>query len=234
VDPEFDVDELLFTEKQLKQCAADVFRSDGSANKVCDKCACTGCRGKKARGSNAPLDSKPGVLVKCKWRHSHWRAMMEENLDVMSIATEYKHIVCGTPRQRHLLAITCAVSAARVQCGQQPIKVVNIAQSVGRCSATYKNHVPVITPQGRFFMMDHRRSLAAEELLLLMGLPLDTVDLGANTPAEVASMAGNAMHSRAVGAAIVAALTIVNRVKFEAAISSSKIVKNLSKLKKNV
>ena len=71
LEPKFDVDELLFTEKQLKQCAAEVIRDDGSTNKVNDECACRGCQGKKARGSNASLCPEPGPLLQCNGRPSH-------------------------------------------------------------------------------------------------------------------------------------------------------------------
>ena len=58
---------------------------------------------------------------------------------------------------------------------------------------------PCITPGGSFWVTSIHRCLTPCEKLLLQNLPMDRLDLGANTPREVESLAGNAMHTR-VGA----------------------------------
>ena len=198
---------MLFTEKQLKSCM--VIRDDGSED-VKDLCSCPQCDGEESKGADAAVDLQPGRHVKCKWRLAHWRFIKKRKLDAKQIAVEYKKITCGTPRQRHVLATMHVLSAARVKCGKLPAKIINISQSIDRCS-TSKDRVPVLTPQGKFFLMKQRRTLAAEEMLMLMNFPLDDIDLGGNSSTEVASLAGNAMHCRAVAAALLAAALLATR-----------------------
>ncbi|KAK5129398.1 hypothetical protein LTR08_003285 [Meristemomyces frigidus] len=63
-----------------------------------------------------------------------------------------------------------------------------------------------ITPDGVFFVSDAGRVLVPEETLKLQGIPLSKISLTTETANEIQDLAGNAMSSTVVGAALLAAL----------------------------
>lgn len=63
-----------------------------------------------------------------------------------------------------------------------------------------------ITPGGQFFASDAGRALTPEENLKLQGIPLDKISVTTETAKELQDLAGNAMTSTVVGAAILSAL----------------------------
>ncbi|KAI7242261.1 hypothetical protein KC330_g210 [Hortaea werneckii] len=65
-----------------------------------------------------------------------------------------------------------------------------------------------ITPSAQTFISDAGRAMAAEESLILQGLPLDKISFTTETQAELQSLAGNAMSTTIIGPAILAALIL--------------------------
>ncbi|KAK6438710.1 hypothetical protein LTR95_005085 [Oleoguttula sp. CCFEE 5521] len=84
----------------------------------------------------------------------------------------------------------------------------NISQNVHMTSGrTPYGIVGCITPTGSLYASDAARALTAEELLKLQGIPLNKVSFTNETQAEIQDLAGNAMTSTVVGAAILCAMT---------------------------
>jgi hypothetical protein len=94
-----------------------------------------------------------------------------------------------------------------------------------------KKALPVITPGGIQYVPSQKRELTASEKLILMGMPMLKIDVACNSDRELASLAGNAMHTRAVGVALIIGMALVNREKFAKAIKELK--KKSTKRKKD-
>ncbi|KAG8623705.1 hypothetical protein KVT40_008681 [Elsinoe batatas] len=86
-------------------------------------------------------------------------------------------------------------------------RVINVSQNVDRNpDSTPTGIAPCITPSGIFYLTIRGGPLSAEETLTLQGLPLDKITFTTETNRQIQDMAGNAMSSTVVGAAILAAL----------------------------
>jgi hypothetical protein len=160
----------------------------------------------------------PTSRCKCGWRHAHWHFMAKRKVSPAAVAIEMTHVPkrrgLSTPRARHVFAFIKVLNKIRKKKGMPTFQVVNTSQSIDRCSPKAVG-LPTLTPGGQFVMVDTARVLTPAECLLLMGFPLKTVDLGANSDREVAHLAGNAMHVKAIAAALAIALTLVNKQKFK-------------------
>ncbi|QIW94895.1 hypothetical protein AMS68_000413 [Peltaster fructicola] len=86
-------------------------------------------------------------------------------------------------------------------------RIFNLSQNIDRAEDTGPFGIcTCITPSGIFYVSDASRVLAPEETLRLQGLPLDKISFTTETPNELHDLAGNAMTSTVVGAAILSAL----------------------------
>ena len=86
-------------------------------------------------------------------------------------------------------------------------RVIDVSQNVDMTEDTgAAGIVGCITPTGSFFVTDAGRVMVPEELLMLQGIPPIKITLTTETPREIQDLAGNAMTSTAVGAAILSAL----------------------------
>ncbi|KAF2218436.1 hypothetical protein BDZ85DRAFT_270329, partial [Elsinoe ampelina] len=86
-------------------------------------------------------------------------------------------------------------------------RIINVSQNVDRNpDSTPTGIAPCITPSGIFYLTIRGGPLSAEETLTLQGLPLDKITFTTETSRQIQDMAGNAMSSTVVGAAILAAL----------------------------
>ncbi|KAF2739409.1 hypothetical protein EJ04DRAFT_559764 [Polyplosphaeria fusca] len=66
--------------------------------------------------------------------------------------------------------------------------------------------LPCITPSGCDFVSDRQTALSGSQLLLLQGMPYSKMLFGNETQKEQQDLAGNAMSSTVIGAALIAAL----------------------------
>jgi hypothetical protein len=155
----------------------------------------SGRRAKESKDIIVDLTKKPAKSIKRKWVHKHWQFMKQNNLSPESVLGAYKryHGTCpeASLRVKHLMDIV----ALKAQKADRTIRVINVSQSVDRC-VTMSQHFPCITPAGSFYIPSKERFLHPCEKLLLQGLPLNKMDIGANSLKEVESLAGNSMHTR--------------------------------------
>jgi site-specific DNA-cytosine methylase len=178
---------------------------------------CKGCRGVKKHGAAKPLGEKPTSSTKCTWRRENWVYMKKMGIDAQSVSKTAKNIKVRTLRARHVIAIR--IEQAKMS-GQR-VTAVEGSQNVERASIG-KKALPVITPGGIQYMPSQKRELTASEKLILMGIPMFKLDVACNSDRELASLAGNAMHTRAVGVALIIGMALVNREKFAKAIKELK------------
>lgn len=80
------------------------------------------------------------------------------------------------------------------------LKLINLSQSVDRAGGRDKAVMHCVTPNGAFWCVDANRLLLSVEKMIMMGLPIHMMDLGVNTACELHSLAGNAMHTKALTA----------------------------------
>jgi site-specific DNA-cytosine methylase len=177
--------------------------------KVSARCSCSKCKGKVSKGASADLTKKPGREVCCGWRSKHWNFMKQKSMDPTKVLKRMDGlpIVPGlvAPRARHVAAIMLEQNPNH--------KVINVSQSVGRNSGHSKN-LMTLTPHGIYYLPSEHRCLLAEEAMAVMGYPIHRCDISTNTTAELMSIAGNGMHIRAMAAAMVITLALVDKVKF--------------------
>ncbi|KAK1021151.1 hypothetical protein LTS16_026707, partial [Friedmanniomyces endolithicus] len=86
--------------------------------------------------------------------------------------------------------------------------VWDLSQNIERVHDASRGITGCILPTGIFFVSDANRILAAEETLMLQGLPLSRISFTTETQAELLDFAGNAMTSTVVGSALLAALIV--------------------------
>ena len=88
-------------------------------------------------------------------------------------------------------------------------RVWDLSQNIDRFTDTAPFGVATcLTPTGIFFVTDRGAPLSAQESLKLQGLPIDRISLTTETSAQIQDLAGNAMSSTVVGAALIAALLV--------------------------
>jgi len=88
-------------------------------------------------------------------------------------------------------------------------RVWDLSQNIDRFTDTAPFGVATcLTPTGIFFVTDRGAPLSAQESLKLQGLPIDRISLTTETSAQIQDLAGNAMSSTVVGAALIAALIV--------------------------
>lgn len=208
------LDQLLFradhplVKKHLLQC------------KGLGKCRCVRC---KRRQCCESLGSAPSKLA-CKWRHRHWQYMKKHNLTPSNIAkkADVLPILLGlrTQRARHV----CAV----VMNEHPDAEVINVSQSIGR-SRMAKDTLMTITPRGDYYIVQQRRMMLTCETMMLMGFPMDVLDLSGITSAQLGSIAGNAMEAHSTATAIAATLRLVDHALFKDAVSQAVVVREEDK-----
>ncbi|KAK4574111.1 hypothetical protein LTR86_001872 [Recurvomyces mirabilis] len=91
----------------------------------------------------------------------------------------------------------------------------NLSQNVDRIPVSGVRSLGLIgciLPTSIPYVTDSARVLTAHENLKLQGIPLDRIMLGSETPAELLDLAGNAMSSTVVGAALLSALLVGYRL----------------------
>ncbi|KAK0850749.1 hypothetical protein LTR03_004490 [Friedmanniomyces endolithicus] len=86
--------------------------------------------------------------------------------------------------------------------------VWDLSQNIERVHDASRGITGCILPTGIFFVSDANRILAAEETLMLQGIPLNRISFTTETQAELLDFAGNAMTSTVVGSALLAALIV--------------------------
>ena len=209
------MDSLLFKDSQLQVCEV---RSTISP----DACTCARCQGKKV--------SPEVTSSKCKWQRAHVSYMRQHGLCSRAVGNTYKMTHIGTPRQRHLIAIVHHLNKKIQNQGGKPFALVNISQNVHRCTMSRRSYLPTITPGTKLYHVTSDRLLTAEEAMLFMCFDLSTLDIGSLSVNEIASLAGNAMHVRMIGLALLLALALVDTSKFKTDVSKSQIKGRKSKL----
>ena len=86
-------------------------------------------------------------------------------------------------------------------------RVWDLSQNIDRFTDTAPFGIATcLTPTGIFFVTDRGGPLSYHESLILQGLPLDRISFTTETGANIQDLAGNAMSSTVVGAALVSAL----------------------------
>ena len=195
-----------------------LFRDKDDVKRWHEECHCNGCKGLPDQGATWNLEKKPTSQVKCRWRHAHWHFMADHAISPSDVVKEFRSIPKNTglsaPRARHIFACHRVINKVRKTKGMPCYKIPNASQSIHRCSARVDG-VPTLTPGGVYVTLDNCRILTPEDRLLLMGFPLATIDLGANTQCEIQQLAGNAMHVRSVAAAILMGLFLMKRIDFK-------------------
>ena len=195
------LEEVLFGPNQLKDCAE--FRST-----IRDTCKCAACKG-------ATIKNVRRLSTRCKWQRAHLSYMTQHGVNLKSVASRYELLNFGTPRQRHMLAVVLErnhlLDKSRAT---DKYTVINLSQSIHRCTMTKKVYLPVITPGSLLYHLGLQRLLKAEESFLMMGFDLRVLDVGCLSAQELASLAGNAMHVRAVAVAMLIGLSFVDPNKF--------------------
>ena len=88
-------------------------------------------------------------------------------------------------------------------------RVRDLSQNVYRNedSASFGIH-PCITPSGQPFISDAGRALAPEEALILQGIPRNNISFTTESPGELQDLAGNAMTTTVVAAAILSSFIV--------------------------
>ena len=136
--------------------------------------------------------------------------MKEAGLMPTKIADLARTIRCvPTARMQHVIAIKLYEATAK----GEPIDIINVSQSP-QYSNPRADRVPVITPGCIHYVHSAKRLMLPIEKFLMQGFPVHLLDLGANTPREIAAMAGNSMNVRSVFIALLAVLSVVDRAKF--------------------
>ncbi|KAK0920174.1 hypothetical protein LTR91_001035 [Friedmanniomyces endolithicus] len=90
--------------------------------------------------------------------------------------------------------------------------VWDLSQNIERVHDASRGITGCILPTGIFFVSDANRILAAEETLMLQGIPLNRISFTTETQAELLDFAGNAMTSTVVGSALLAALIVGHKL----------------------
>ena len=211
------LEELLFNATQLQDCAE--VRSTWS-----DACSCASCKGAVVKNLDVPSNKK------CKWQRAHFSFMKRHELCQRSVASRYNSLVIGTPRKRHLIAIVLERNKNLSKQGRRQITLVNMSQSINRCTMSTKDHLMVLTPGGQYYHVALNRILAAEEAFLLMGFDMAHLDVGSLSAGEIASLAGNAMHVRMIAVAMLVGFSIVDMTKFSAIVAKKNSQTQRSKL----
>jgi len=116
-----------------------------------------------------------------------------------------------TIRPKHVVAIKIAEGEKH----GQDVEATNASQSVSFSSAS-DGKLPCITPNAMYYLKSLTRTILSEESMVLMGYPLPDLDIGANSERELAHMAGNGMAVRTIAAAMIIALALLDKSKFEA------------------
>jgi len=156
--------------------------------------------------------------------------MRQHKLSRDAVARAYAQTKVGTARHRHLLACVLELNKDFHKQGKKQITVVNTSQSINRSVMSTKCHLPVLTPGGKYYHVATKRYLTSEEAMLLMGFDLASLDLGTLSSAEIARLAGNAMHVRAVGVAWLIGLGLIDRTAFSTVVAKNNGRKRTSKL----
>src|SRR5271154_3545020 len=93
-----------------------------------------------------------------------------------------------------------------VNCVRQ---VLNVSQNVDRGFASARYAIcPCLTPQGLPYVTNRGGPLLGLEALSMQGLPIDELLLTRETEDNLRDLAGNAMSSTVVGACILSALVV--------------------------
>ncbi|KAL8824594.1 MAG: hypothetical protein Q9191_004950 [Dirinaria sp. TL-2023a] len=88
-------------------------------------------------------------------------------------------------------------------------RIVDISQNIDRCLDTHPfGVVGCLTSTGIHWLTTRGGPLLGREALILQGLPVDRLILSRETEKELLDLAGNAMTSTVVGAALIAAITV--------------------------
>jgi len=92
---------------------------------------------------------------------------------------------------------------------QYKSRIINVSQNLDRNpDSTPSGISSCLTPSGIFFLTSRGAPLSPDESLALQGLPLDKISFTTESPRQIQDMAGNAMSTTVVGAAILAALVV--------------------------
>ena len=124
--------------------------------------------------------------------------MKKHGLDPQLVAGHYHRQLAAhgkvspkmSARASHLLDIWL--------CKRPNLKVINISQSVHRAAGREKSLMSCVTSSGAFLCLNANRLMLGIEKMILTGLPIHKMDFGVNTSHEVHSLAGNAMHTKAL------------------------------------
>lgn len=132
-----------------------------------------------------------------KWVALHWAFMRKQGVEPHSCLTAMPTSSSGLSlRARHSVGVWRVLSK-RAGC---PLQVVNVSQSIHRCGGIRSKAGGVmmcITPGGQYWVEEEGRCLSSIEKMIMMGLPVDRMDLGGLGSQEIHSLAGNAMAVKA-------------------------------------
>jgi hypothetical protein len=150
---------------------------------------------KECLDTSVDLTKKPSKTVQCMWLRKHWAYIQKHKLNPKVVAGAYKRHYGVQPSLTRRVGHMMDIWAHKAFKEGRRLHVLNISQPVDR-SATMTDRFPCITLGGSLWVTSIHRCLTPCEKLLLQNLPMDRLDLGANTPREVEPLAGNAMHTR--------------------------------------
>ncbi|KAI1502571.1 hypothetical protein F5X99DRAFT_152768 [Biscogniauxia marginata] len=91
------------------------------------------------------------------------------------------------------------------------IRIFDLSQNIDRgVTGSPFGVSPCVTPRGSFYLTNQGRALSGYEGLALQGLPIFHLDLSRETQDQLRDLAGNAMSTTVVGAALVSALISIH------------------------
>ncbi|CBY02282.1 hypothetical protein LEMA_P010690.1 [Plenodomus lingam JN3] len=96
--------------------------------------------------------------------------------------------------------------ARKCQDSLYKMAIWDVSQNVERFKADL-GIVSCITPGGSDFASNRQQALSGSQLLVLQGIPLDRLQFANETQRDLQDLAGNAMSTTVIGAALIAAIT---------------------------
>ena len=111
-------------------------------------------------------------------------------------------------------------------------RVMDLSQNVDRQGKAANGITGCLTPRGYPFITDQCRPLSGYENLQLQGIPIDEVLFTSESDVDLKDLAGNAMSSTVVGAALIAALIVGYRgIKNDRAPHTTEIVEQAAEFR---
>ncbi|KAL1794298.1 hypothetical protein ACET3X_007719 [Alternaria dauci] len=148
----------------------------------------------------------------CKLRNDHIRS--EKRLGILSPisrrsdnGTVLDFYTSQSSRVHDAIDIAHLEAAAKGYDSLFKMNLWDVSQNVDRFKADL-GIAPCITPGGQDFASNRQHTLNGSQLLLLQGMPLDTLLFANETQKDLQNLAGNAMSTTVIGASLISALIV--------------------------